>query len=122
MEFTRKRKTTSEAGPSTTTRQRRVDPPPPLPPLAPPLPSETRTLYYTRKCKLGPLLRQEFTLYKSYFRLISEEFSVLRRDAINFALLIIIRYLNTQQVELVNTYMRNLGDIQRRLRQLNHDL
>ena len=61
---TRKRKTTSEAGPSTTTRQRRVDPPPPLPPLAPPLPSETRTLYYTRKCKLGPLLRQEFTLYK----------------------------------------------------------
>ncbi|CEI94647.1 hypothetical protein RMCBS344292_08852 [Rhizopus microsporus] len=52
----------------------------------------------------------------------SEEFSVLRRDAINFSLLIIIRYLNAQQVELVATYTRNLGDTQRRLRQLNHDL
>ncbi|CEI90551.1 hypothetical protein RMCBS344292_04873 [Rhizopus microsporus] len=105
---TRKRKATSEAGPSTTTRQRCADPPPPSPsssppppPLAPPLPPEARA---------------------SYFRLISEELSVLRRDAINFALLIVIRYLNTQQVELVATYTRNSDDIQRRLRQLNHDL
>ncbi|RCH90497.1 hypothetical protein CU097_010712 [Rhizopus azygosporus] len=114
MAIIRKQKATSEAGPSATTRQRRADPPPLPPPLTPPLPPEARTSYYTRKCKLGPLLRREFTLYKSNFQLISEEFSVLRRDAINFALLI--------QVELVATYTRNLGDIQRRLRQLNHDL
>lgn len=52
----------------------------------------------------------------------SEEFSILRRDTINFVLLIIIRYFNTQQAELIDAYMRNSGDIQRRLRQLNHDL
>ncbi|CEG65972.1 hypothetical protein RMATCC62417_02638 [Rhizopus microsporus] len=75
MAITRKRKVTSEAGPSATTRQRRADPPPlpppspppPPSPLTPPLPPKARTSYYTRKCKLGPLLRREFTLYKSFF-------------------------------------------------------
>ncbi|CEI94646.1 hypothetical protein RMCBS344292_08851 [Rhizopus microsporus] len=64
MAITRKRKATSEAGPSATTRQRRAYPPPPPSPLTPPLLPKARISYYTRKCKLGPLLRREFTLYK----------------------------------------------------------
>lgn len=46
---------------------------------------------------------------------------MLRHDAMNFALLIVIQYLNTQQVEEAINYTRNLNNVQRMLRRLNHN-
>ena len=40
----------------------------------------------------------------------------------NFALFIVIQFLNTQQVEEAIKYNRNVNNVQRRLRRLSHVL
>ncbi|KAI8891183.1 hypothetical protein K501DRAFT_265056 [Backusella circina FSU 941] len=44
--------------------------------------------HFTRKYKVSSILNTDFKGYKQIFRNIAEEFSILRRDAMNFALLI----------------------------------
>ncbi|KAI8877704.1 hypothetical protein K501DRAFT_270301 [Backusella circina FSU 941] len=48
---------------------------------------------FTRKCKVSSLLNTDFKGYKQMFRNIAEEFSILRRDAMNFALLIMANWV-----------------------------
>lgn len=53
-------------------------------------------------------------------RTVAEEFSLLRGDALNLALLILVRFFNTQQVELVERYTDIIPEIQRSMNAINH--
>ncbi|KAG1111727.1 hypothetical protein G6F42_014938 [Rhizopus arrhizus] len=114
MTQTRKRKATAEAGPSKPRRPRRTKPAPPPPAAAAAVNTELKTQFVSRKCKIGPLLREP------YKQTLAEDYSVLRQDAINFVLLILIQFFNTQQVELVQRYTSNKANVQRSINQLNH--
>ncbi|KAL7326653.1 hypothetical protein PS15p_208952 [Mucor circinelloides] len=124
MTQTRKRKATAEAGPSKPRKPKRTEPAPPPPPPPPPpsaaVNTELKTQFVVRKCKIGPLLREPYKQYKNFFRTLAEDYSVLRQDAMNFVLLILIQFFNTQQVELVQRYTNNITNVQRSINQLNH--
>ncbi|CAO0793544.1 unnamed protein product [Mucor circinelloides] len=66
MTQTRKRKATTEAGPSKPRRPRRPEPAPPPPPAAA-VNTELKTQFVSRKCKIGPLLREPYKQYKNFF-------------------------------------------------------
>lgn len=53
-------------------------------------------------------------------RTIAEEFSLLRQDTLNFSLLMLIEFFNTQQVELVQRYTNRIPEIQRSMNQFSH--
>lgn len=55
-------------------------------------------------------------------RTIAEEFSILRRDAVNLTLFIVIQFMITQQIEIRENYTRRITNIQRAAYQLVHDL
>ncbi|GAA5800839.1 hypothetical protein HPULCUR_006278 [Helicostylum pulchrum] len=55
-------------------------------------------------------------------RTIAEEFSILRRDAVNLTLFIVIKFMITQQIEIRENYTRRITNIQRAAYQLVHDL
>ncbi|KAI9257008.1 hypothetical protein EDC94DRAFT_661335 [Helicostylum pulchrum] len=80
-------------GPSNARRRRRrggvieEQPPPPRPAEA--VQPTHHTASIDRKCK-------------NLFREIVEEFSIARRDSMNFVLLVLSQWLNTQQTELVH--------------------
>ncbi|KAI8090638.1 hypothetical protein BDF21DRAFT_483547 [Thamnidium elegans] len=111
METRRKRKSKSQA--SSSRRRKKPSEPPPPPP--PPVDKDLKTQYVNRTCKLGPLLRLRYKPYKILLRAAAEEFSLLRQDAINLTLLILIQSFNTQQVELVRRYTNIIPEIQHQL-------
>ncbi|GAA5797734.1 hypothetical protein HPULCUR_003128 [Helicostylum pulchrum] len=55
-------------------------------------------------------------------RTIAEEFSILRRDAVNLTLFIVIQFMITQQIKIRENYTRRITNIQRAAYQLVHDL
>ncbi|KAL7313982.1 hypothetical protein PS15m_007646 [Mucor circinelloides] len=119
MTQTRKRKATTEAGPSKPRKPKRTEPPPP-PAAAAAVNTELKTRFVSRKCKIGPLLRELYKQYKDFFRTLAEDYSVLRQDAMDFVLLILIQFFNTQQVELVQRHTNNITNVQHSINQLNH--
>ncbi|KAL9555362.1 hypothetical protein PS6_002903 [Mucor atramentarius] len=101
MTQTRKRKATTEAGPSKPRKPKRTEPPPP-PAAAAAVNTELKTRFVSRKCKIGPLLRE---LYK---QTLAEDYSVLRQDAMDFVLLILIQTAIAELLSLIPNINQNI--------------
>ncbi|KAL9536696.1 hypothetical protein MBANPS3_012442 [Mucor bainieri] len=93
--------------------------PPPEEPEQP-----ARSAFYTsslqRKDKASTLLNDGYEDYRRLFRTIAEEFSVVRRDALNFGLFMLVRWLNTQQLEIHQQYTDQLPNITQQMCPLLH--
>ncbi|GAA5811967.1 hypothetical protein MFLAVUS_005414 [Mucor flavus] len=106
-------------------RRRTVDPSPsagtPPPPTAHPPQPQVQNSFFERKCKLGTLLQRRFVDYKNLLRQVAEELSVLRNNAMNFALFMVIQWFTTQQLEIRAYQRQQLPNFQIYLQRLLHE-
>ncbi|GAA5807640.1 hypothetical protein MFLAVUS_001010 [Mucor flavus] len=73
-------------------------PPPPPPPGGETAPTNENPQhgYFSRKCKIPTLLRNDFRSYKQLFREIAEKHSLIRKDAFDFALFLCLNHLTNE--------------------------
>ncbi|KAI9246657.1 hypothetical protein EDC94DRAFT_386949 [Helicostylum pulchrum] len=105
-------------------RRRRVDPDnnPPAPNPVPEEPDDkVYKAFFNRKSKLATLLTPNYKVYENLFRKVAEEFTIARRDALNFVLFMVIQWFNTQCVELFAYQTQQVPQIQIYLRRILHE-
>ncbi|KAI9478911.1 MAG: hypothetical protein EXX96DRAFT_638321 [Benjaminiella poitrasii] len=103
----------SEATPPTRPSTSPLPPDPPDPPDPPATPAPTPQplsiiAHYNRKCKLSTLLKQDYKNYKNIFRYIAEQHTIVRHDAMNFALFMVLRFFENQQIEIHRNFQENI--------------
>ncbi|GAA5799662.1 hypothetical protein HPULCUR_005078 [Helicostylum pulchrum] len=106
-------------------RRRRVDPDdnPPAPNPVPEEPDDkVYKAFFNRKSKLATLLTPNYKVYENLFRKVAEEFTIARRDALNFVLFMVIQWFNTQCVELFAYQTQQVPQIQIYLRRILHEM
>ncbi|GAA5806079.1 hypothetical protein HPULCUR_011607 [Helicostylum pulchrum] len=77
--------------------------------------------FFNRKSKLATLLTPNYKVYENLFRKVAEEFTIARRDALNFVLFMVIQWFNTQCVELFAYQTQQVPQIQIYLRRILHE-